>query len=180
MKFTSNSFMYKLMLWHTKKDNFPTNLCSLFWTLVWIAIYHILLFPFGWVYKWIDIKSTYSFQSRASNIELFILNMVSYVFLILVGIIGAPVLDVTSLWDWRFLLAILIGAGMVIVVIGSAFLLVYVIIHFKSIVSFGFSKKRVKLISPSAATAIKEYFKARKEKVCPLIEFEDIEVETEY
>lgn len=162
MKLSKSSWHYKLHLWFSHPWKVPKNLCGYFWKTVWYSIAFIpvviIFIPF-WVIDLI-VKE----EDRSSSIA-----EMTPVAIILDGAL-AMVFCMIAMWAYPF--SAKTGAGPWIIAVGASgwlFAVVLAIAHWMDWASkkSGGTKRQKK---PNIAW---EYIKAKKNKYCPIIEWEE-------
>jgi hypothetical protein len=169
MKLNKSSNYIKLMTW-MYDHNLPKNLCGLFWKSIFLVFWLIILFPFGLMLyvgsgKDLEDRGIATFMNGLLLLSIYALTRTTEDLFENVFGLNLIIKDDISTW-WKAIFPLITGVA----IIAAAVVIIYFIVKlFKSISLF----KREKEAREPRPNVVVEFFKAKKNKVCPLIEYTD-------
>lgn len=169
MKLSKDSSVIRLYKWFYNTESLPSNLCPYFWKLVlmWILIVPYFIF----VLPSFIIERLSNEQFSFTNVERRSYSVLTYMGMLIIFSMGVfiysffnQILETDNLFGFKFL-----GGGFLIVLIlallSRGVYLLYKKITYKPYIPYS---ERI----PKKDSIIKEFFKAKKEKYCPKIDWE--------
>lgn len=153
MQISKKSWHFKLLDYYVI---YPKNLCSYFWLVVFLS----LIYPFDRAYKLLRIHVYLKYKVTKFWWN-YILAPISISILSFYFLFGDSWMD-SFPFSFGLPIAILISIGMLELV----FLGLYFLVEFLC-----FIDKRKKEKEPKKPNLLFEYLKAKKQKICPLIEY---------
>lgn len=150
MKQSRNSWNIKFMM--MLFENYPKSLCTLFWSQVWTFIWGAIFFPFFIVGKLLNLFLNK--KDKMSN--YFNLSLAGFGILI-TGLLTFSGIYIIFDFDHK---SILFELGLI-------FWVIIVLLIISILISYSIDN------SSSSKSLVGKYIKAKKSKLCPIIEWED-------
>ena len=162
-RYSTTLFFYK----YVNTGGIPSNLCSLFWGTLWGILMTVLTFPFAiYAAATKDYKADHNFSTFGGIMYLFI-----EIAFLLLGVLGIATLatsfkyeTISELPMWMYIFGFLFYY----LLIGIIGLIMYLV----SIIYENISEK-IGRKTPKKPNIFMEYVKAKKKKICPIIEYKD-------